>query len=128
MNEQEQEQYKVEPDLSTWRVYSYLENYTKHPGKWCAVAAWGTKGWDLGQWPLVVFYFRDRPDESLYDVMQCVEGDLYQWTTPTPELRNQIVNFHAHWYWRAYEESWVADYPTEESMPDELRGPYKDGV
>lgn len=92
---------------------------------WKARASWGRNGWDLGSWPLVVFFFRENggPGKVVYELAQYVEGDLTVWTFPTDELRSEAVDRMAFWWWRNEGESWVSGLDIDD-IPDHLRGPF----
>lgn len=61
--------------------YDYLQNL-EATGKWVALGSWGLDGWDLGDWPYVV-YLISRTEDGVAVRERC-EGDLTTWTFPTP--------------------------------------------
>jgi hypothetical protein len=63
---------------------------------WHAVANWGRDGWDLGNWPYVIFYVRTR--EGGYELLEIVEGDRTLWRFGTPAERERAINYLFLWY------------------------------
>jgi hypothetical protein len=127
MNIDEMKQYQIEPKawwLAAQMIgmdgYDTLE--TAERRGWHAIPAWGSRGWDLGSWPLVVIYHRNQADS--YSVAEYVEGDVTVYTCPTKELREQITDALAFFHWHIREESWVKGYETVDQLPTEFRGPY----
>ena len=124
----ELEQYQVEPK-AFWAAaqmmgmdgYDTME--VAEARKWHAVPVWGSRGWDLGSWPLVVIYHRDEPNK--YSVAEYCEGDITVYDCPTKELREAITNEIAFFHWHFQEESWVKGYNCVDELPDELKGPYR---
>jgi hypothetical protein len=90
---------------------------------WRAIAGWGRDGWDLGSWPYVIVFFRDR--EGFFDVIVYVEGDVTMYACPTKEIRQAITNETAFFYWKKRDEEWVRAYKSVDELPEELRGPYR---
>jgi hypothetical protein len=41
---------------------------------WRALPSWGRDGWDLGKWPYVVLYKRERDDKPRFELMAICEG------------------------------------------------------
>jgi len=124
----ELEQYQVAPE-GFWLVeqmsggdgYDAMEVAERR--KWHAIPAWGSRGWDLGSWPLVVVYVRNRPGS--FDVAEYCEGDITMYACPTEEIRNEIINSLAFFHWKMREETWVEKYDSVDELPDELKGPYR---
>jgi hypothetical protein len=123
-------QYKVDPD-SLWQatffigdgyeVMAYMEKR-----KWEAVDGWGKAGWNLGSWPLVIIFFRDR--ENFFDVVEYVEGDATMYACPTEEIREQITNELALFHWQHNPHNpppGMEIYTSVDTLPDELKGPYR---
>ncbi len=124
----ELKQYRVEPEPMWQRLlvrggdgYDAME-FAEQRG-WLALAAWGKDGYDLGSWPLVIVFFRNR--EELFDVIEYVEGDVTQYACPTQNIRDAITDELAFFHWKYQGESWVDDYDSVEQLPAELRGPYR---
>lgn len=123
----ELEQYQVEPkgwwlaaQMMGMDGYDTLEVAERN--SWRAIPAWGSRGWDLGSWPLVVIYHRNQG--GTYSVAEYVEGDVTCYTCPTKELRDQITDEIAFFHWKMREERWAEGIETSEQMPDSLRGPF----
>ncbi|SRR5258708_30207809 len=92
---------------------------------WKAIPHWGKDGYNLGSWPLVIIFFRDR--KEYFDVIEYVEGDVTMWSCPTKELRQEITDGLAFFHWKHQDEHWVKDYTSVDQLPDDLRGPYRPG-
>jgi hypothetical protein len=120
-------QYTVEPE-PFWAVHHYsgaggydvMDVAARHG--WHAVASWGQDGWDLGAWPYVIFFTRNRGDR--WEVAQYVEGDVYAHAYPDQATRDTVLDGSAFWHWRQGEKSWVAQYERVEQVPPRLRGPF----
>ena len=95
-------EYEVVPD-PLWFVlqfsgadgYDYIEVAFIY--RWMALPSWGEEGFDLGQWPLVVIFTKNKPD--CFQLAQTIEGDITQWHFPTQELRDAAITELAT-YWR----------------------------
>lgn len=76
---------------------------------WKAIAGWGRDGWDLGNWPYVAIYIRNRllspPPEAPYELMQVVEGDRTVWTFTSPADRAAAIDYL--FLWHAAGEDWA---------------------
>jgi len=121
----ELEQYKVEPD-PLWNMAPFYDGYEMmeiaEKRRWRAIAGWGTQGWDLGSWPYVVIYFRDR--EGLFDVLEYSEGDVTMYACPSKEIREQITNELAFFHWKHTGNGPdVSASESVEQLPQALRGP-----
>ncbi len=120
--------YEVDPD-GFWKMaqFSGGDGYdtmgVAERRKWHAVPVWGSRGWDLGSWPLVIVYVRNRPGS--FDVAEYVEGDITCWSCPTEETRNAIIDELAFFHWKMTDKPWVENYNSLEELPDELKGPYR---
>ena len=128
------EQYIVEPH-PWWKVaqYSGMDGYdtieqAERRG-WHVIPAWGSKGWDLGSWPLVIVFFRTTKDKETnvesFQLCEYVEGDTTIYSCPTPEIREEITDEIAFYHWKMQEQTWVRDYETFEELDDTLKGPYR---
>lgn len=119
--------YEVKPEAfweSTWR---YGDGYdvmgvARRKG-WREIASWGEDGWDLGSWPYVIVFFRQKG--GCFEVVEYVEGDVTKWVCPTVEIRNQIIDEIAFRWWKQAEESWVKGYESVDELPETLKGPYR---
>lgn len=89
---------------------------------WIATPLWGSEGWDLGAWPLVVIFHRQSTDgfELAYDV----EGDVSVYRYSTRELRDAATDCLAFWHWKHDGADWVNGIDSVEDAPDRLRGPF----
>ena len=76
---------------------------------WRPIASWGVKGWDLGDWPYVMFYFREGAVQTTdehgnavpaFELAVNVEGDVDQFAFPSKEAREHKVDELAGFYWR----------------------------
>jgi hypothetical protein len=124
-------QYKVDPG-NFWKGllmlggdgYDDMELAEKHG--WHSIPVWGKDGWNLGSWPLVIVFHRNlkKDGETLYQVIEYVEGDVTMWSCPTKELRQQVIDELAFFHWKHTMEEWVEGYDSVDQLPDALRGPY----
>jgi Domain of unknown function (DUF3846) len=89
---------------------------------WSTVASWGEDGWNLGNWPYVVFFA--RRSENRWELAEYVEGDVRTYSFPDQASRDTVVDGLAFWYWKNAEESWVAGYDKVDQLPPRLRGPF----
>ncbi len=124
----ELEQYQVEPEPLWQRLLvSGVDGYSAislaEKREWHAQGSWGRDGWNLGSWPYIIIFFRDR--EECYEVSEYVEGDVTIYACPTQELRDAITDELAFFHWKHRSEKWVDDYDSVEQLPAELRGPYR---
>jgi hypothetical protein len=94
---------------------------------WHEVPSWGSRGWDLGSWPLVIVYFRDAKVQGtiFYQVAEYVEGDVTVYSCTSPELREQICNEIAFYHWQMQEQDSVRSIETFADLPDEFKGPFR---
>ncbi len=90
---------------------------------WQPIGGWGQDGYNLGSWPLVIIFFRER--EGRFEVVEYVEGDVTMWSCPTEEIRQQVTDELAFFHWKFRDEEWVKDYTSVDELPDELKGPYR---
>lgn len=90
---------------------------------WRPISSWGKDGWDLGDWPYVVVYWR-TPAPGEYQVATVVEGDVDAHTFATPEERVEHTDGIADFYWRAHASR--SPWLTERSKADRS-GPYVPG-
>jgi hypothetical protein len=124
------EQYKTDPDPfwdeapfygSGYEVMEHAENR-----QWEAIGNWGKDGWDLGSWPFVIVFFRDRA--GFFDVLTYVEGDVTMYACPTEKIREAITNEIALFHWQHNEYSCPPGmdiYKTVDDLPEKLKGPYR---
>jgi hypothetical protein len=128
MTPEEQAQYKTEPD-AFWGAAFMYDGYSMmaiaEARNWETIGGWGKAGWNLGYWPYVIIFFRDR--EGFFDVLEYCEGDVTMWACPTAEIREEITNGLALYHWKHNEYSApdaIKEYETLEQLPDEYKGPY----
>ena len=71
--------------IKTWNPYGGGDGYdameTNRSAGFSPLAGWGRDGWDLGDWPYVVYSTRVK--NGKYDLLEVVEGDhkLYSFNT-----------------------------------------------
>ena len=125
---EELEQYRVEPDVfwqAAWRYgdgYDVMGQAERKMHGLRVVSSWGRVGYDLGSWPLVMVFFRERKG---YEIAYYVEGDVVCYAAPTEAIREAIVDGIAFFHWKHQGESWVEGYESVERVPENLRGPYR---
>lgn len=93
-----------------------------HLRGWSAVPAWGLDGWDLGGWPYVVVFHRQR--DGRFELAENVEGDVAVWAFPSRELRDAATDRLAFDHWQHESEEWVEGVANVEEAPAHLRGPF----
>ena len=120
------EEFRVEPDyfwdlgkLSGGNGYDLMTPAIGHG--WKPIPSWGSDGWDLGGWPLILVYFRDINGAAELAVV--TEGDTAQYSFPTKEARNAHTDVVAFDCWKREEEDWVKGFETVDDLPGYLRGP-----
>ena len=115
--------------------YDVMDEVRK--GQWRSIANWGESGWDLGNWPYVVIYWRESVTtrqgpvadaqriSKAYEMTYYVEGDLTTYRYDTAEERSTATDGLAlfHWNWSSEREPDVEAYETVEELPAEYRGP-----
>ena len=131
-------------ELKEHETASYGRNYTESDDGysdmeaeekrgWSVQAGWGQDGWNLGDWPYVMFYFRERDDS--YELLTIVEGDRTAWKFSSREDRDAAVDYLFLWY--AAGESWAPlswedreklDAGTLVIADSKWRGPYREEV
>lgn len=65
---------------------------------WKLLSAWGEDGWDLGNWPYLMFYVRKEPNGS-YSLASDAEGDWSTWTFESHAELTQALTYLAVWDW-----------------------------
>ena|ERR1039458_7277429 len=114
---------------------------------WSALPGWGQDGWDLGVWPYVVVFIRDRKGSDadhglqighdLYDLAQNVEGDASCYTFGSVEARSAAIDYLFAWYQVGgdLKDEFDTLGITREaldggtiSVPEIYRGPYRERV
>lgn len=89
---------------------------------WRPIAAWGKDGWDLGSWPYVMIFFRER--NGRFEVCTNTEGDASLASFETEPERSAHVDAIALFHWRNASEPWVEGIRSVADMPADLRGPF----
>lgn len=115
----------------------YDDMYLAHAEGWQPLATWGRDGWNLGNWPYVAIYVRDRaetPELQLrgakHELMQITEGDHTLYRFDHAKDRNAAIDYLFLWY--SADKSWApltyeqrAQLDTGElSVDGKFRGPY----
>jgi hypothetical protein len=91
-------------------------------GSWYVVPSWGSRGWDLGRWPLVIVAHYDSDD--LYGLAVYIEGDIYETAHRTRAERDQATDLQAAAFWREFEHG-PRDLPaSDDDLLPRHRGPY----
>lgn len=79
---------------------------------WRAIAGWGRDGWDLGDWPYVVIYTRERAEtpelqlrDAKWELQVIVEGDHSVYRFDSEEDRTAALDYMFLWY--AAGEDWA---------------------
>lgn len=106
-------------ELAKFRVRTYGRDYSEsddgysdmeaEAGRgWRPVGLWGRDGWDLGDWPYVVFYFKTTLGDQgrVYELMQICEGDRTVWSFTSEEDRSAAVDFLFLWHLAGTGYSW----------------------
>jgi hypothetical protein len=128
MTRDEMKQYEVTPTVEWDQAlfkggdgYDVMDTVCAYG--WHPIADWGEHGWDLGNWPLVVV-FRRRLMGEQWQIAEYCEGDVTQYTCPTQELRNQVIDRIALFYWCHENRSWVRGLSADvEPIPAHLCSP-----
>jgi hypothetical protein len=104
---------------------------------WEPISAWGSHGWNLGDWPYVMIYSRNRllePAAELpFELMSICEGDRTVYGFTTAEDRDAALDYLFLWY--AAGQSWAPlawdDRERldrgELAVDEKFRGPYRSG-
>lgn len=103
--------------------YHYIQ--TLETKGWRAVSAWGQDGWDLGEWPYLVYMICDNNGE--YMLRERCEGDLYTWVYDSAEDREKALNEIAARQWRINRERYGIsedELPNKGEIPAKFRGPF----
>jgi len=124
-------------DLRRYRVARVAGAGYDLGSSWEPIYAWGSRGWDLGDLPYVVFRHRYvEQTERPYQLCEYVEGDLTFYAFPTKEEMHEALDHFFLWYGlgQGYED-WVDQGLTWEKradleagelvVPEELCGPYR---
>lgn len=95
---------------------------------WTPVSSWGADGWDLDDWPYVIYCIRRIEDQ--YFVCCRVEGDLTYWRFNSVEARNRFFDHAAFFFWKRGHggPQNMDEYDHIDEMPPEYFGPYRSHV
>lgn len=50
---------------------------------WSTLASWGADGWDMGEWPYVVYSIRENDATRRFELLEVCEGDHSRWSFST---------------------------------------------
>jgi hypothetical protein len=64
---------------------------------WGVLPSWGRDGWNLGDWPYVVVYVRDRAGEQ-HELMVICEGDRTIYAFDMAMDRTAAIDYMFAWY------------------------------
>lgn len=121
--------------------YDFIQMAQNHSRQWRVVSAWGERGWDMGDWPLVAWFVKNEsrtqvqsfgrviPIRMVYRAMEYCEGDLHHWTFASDAARTEFLNSVAVKRWAEQVSADVfADARAEDVPPitvdDPRVGPY----
>ena len=133
-------------ELATHHVSDYGRDYSQSDDGygdieadrklgWQALSAWGSDGWDLGEWPYVVISIRDfsgsiTPDR--FDLLSVCEGDHTVYSFASVEDRNAALDYLFLWYMARNSErilGFAIDREAldrgEVTVEEKYRGPYR---
>jgi len=103
-----------------------------HNNGWKTVYRWGADGWDIGEWPYVVYLTRKLtwPGMSGYQLASYHEGDIEIRTFDTSEEREAVLDEAALCYWKHDPQSCgleneIAAIQAGGPIPEKLKGPYR---
>ena len=94
---------------------------------WKTLASWGADGWDLGEWPYLVYA---RRDGEVFELASYCEGDTRVETYATKEERDAAIDEAALFTWRRDPEKHglekeIAAIEAGGPVPERLTGPYR---
>jgi hypothetical protein len=119
--------HQITPEAD-WRLFEtsghdgYERIDTASSRGWSPVPSWGSDGWDLGSWPLVVIFHRQSADG--FELAYNVEGSVTVYQYPTRELRDAATDCLAFWHWKYDGAKWVDGIDAVDDAPDHLRGQF----
>ena len=93
-------------------------------GGWYVVPSWGSRGWDLGRWPLVIVAHYDSDGDGLYGLAVYIEGDIDETAYRTREERDQATDLQAAASWREFEHGPRNLPASDDQLQRHHRGPY----
>lgn len=105
--------------------YDWMELIGEHG--WAVIPSWGSDGWDLGQWPLVMVAGIRTADSvgNLFGVATYCEGDVTCTFFRSKSQQHEAITQHAHYWWQNGTAQGPADLPaTAADLPDRDRRPY----
>lgn len=87
---------------------------------WSAVPSWGEDGWDLGEWPYVVYYVN-----ATNGLLQICEGDREFWQFDSAEQRSAAID---HLFLRTCDHPEITvvreAWEYGEQVPERFRGAF----
>ncbi|MFC8524884.1 hypothetical protein [Pseudarthrobacter sp. NPDC057230] len=94
---------------------------------WAVIPSWGSDGWGLGQWPLVMVASIRTADGvgNLFGVTTYCEGDVTCTFYRSKSEQHEAITKHAHYWWKngtAHGPDNLPEIATE--LPDQDRRPY----
>lgn len=120
--------------------YEFMSAADQHG--WRTISSWANEGYDLGEWPYVVFSVKgpkvgmvgDVVGDSAGEILLCthVEGDLDFWRFPDNPTRRAAISYLFVWYAVHAGKSWAKnlagepwDPEDERTWPANVHGPYR---
>lgn len=99
---------------------------------WYAVPIWGTRGWSLGGWPLVIVAHYNDEARRIFGVVTYCEGDLSVAAYDTRAERDAETDQIALFHWRQFENG-PKPTPDDDAPAEEIArylraygGPYRE--
>ncbi|SLK12585.1 hypothetical protein [Arthrobacter sp. P2b] len=105
--------------------YDWMELIEEHG--WAVIPSWGSEGWDLGQWPLVMVAGIRTADGigNLFGVATYCEGDVTCTFYRSKSQQHEAITKHAHYWWKNGTAHGPTNLPeTATGLPDRDRRPY----
>ena len=124
--EEMKKQYAIENTEWIWNTICdiYMKAKLAENRGWEVKDGWGKGGYDLGNHPYVMIFFRD--EVSGYSLLEYVEGDTYLYFFETLEERITFTDKLAFYWWKHIGMSYAENYNSVDELPDDMRGPYGD--
>jgi hypothetical protein len=91
---------------------------------WHPEPGWGSRGWDLGAWPLIVVALFVDDEQQRYAVANYVEGDVEIKRYQSRGALYAAVNGIAEFYWRLGQSRGPKDLPEGTGLRAKHCGPY----
>lgn len=101
--------------------HDFIDNLS---GGWVVVPLWGSRGWNLGEWPYVIIAAcKTKGNDPVFGVCYYVEHDVTITSHASTEEQHQRIDELAEWHWRHHENG-PKDLPPEKGLLSHHRGPY----